>query len=330
MTARSGERRRESGNSTAVRPQPPGLSLPALSCRFAGAVKGQAIVLLVLLLMSFSIPAPAAGAGSDSLPLRLPESGIGYEGTKDTRPAGLHLDEPYLKGYLADAGKMVNSPRYWDAGDWSAAALVLSLSAGLYAYDQDLKEWFQARRSGTTDDLAGVFSPFGNPFAILPVLGFAYYYGETRGSEKAKRIGLLGAESVILAGAFTGFIKFAGHRRRPDRGDGYDRWDGPGFSTDNLSFPSEHASAAFSLATVIASESENAYVAPAAYGIASLVVLSRLNDNEHWSSDAFLGAALGYFTGRAVLRLHANKAKHFVLLPQVTGERYGLMMSLGF
>ena len=289
-------------------------------------MRRQPVVLLAVLLISFALAAPDSGAGAGDLPLRSP----GYEGVQDRPQDGLKLNEAYLKGYLADAGKMVNSPRYWNAGDWSAAALVLSLSAGLYAYDQDLKEWFQARRSGTTDDLAGVFSPFGNPFAILPVLGFAYYYGETRGSEKAKRIGLLGAESVILAGAFTGFIKFAGHRRRPDRGDGYDRWDGPGFSTDNLSFPSEHASAAFSLATVIASESENAYVAPAAYGIASLVVLSRLNDNEHWSSDAFLGAALGYFTGRAVLRLHANKAKHFVLLPQVTGERYGLMMSLGF
>jgi len=240
--------------------------------------------------------------------------------------ADLKLNTSYLKGYVGDTGKIMTSPVRWDDREWYTAALVLSVTAGLYAYDQDLKDWVQRRRNRTTDDLAKVFTPFGNGLYTLPAAGFIYLYGEVQESEKAKRIGLLGAESIVLAGVFTGVVKIAGHRHRPDTGDQYNRWDGPGLSTDNLSFPSEHVSAAFALATVVAGESDGPYVAPAAYGMASLVALARVNDNEHWSSDVFLGAAVGYFTARAVLRYHKKKSSPLALLPDVSGDRYGILM----
>lgn len=242
----------------------------------------------------------------------------------------LRLNTSYFKGYIGDTEKILTSPMRWDDRDWYTAALVVSVTAGLYAYDQDLKEWFQKQRNRTTDDLTGIFTPFGNGLYTLPAVGFVYLYGAVQESEKAKRIGLLGAESIVLAGAFTSVIKMAGHRHRPDTGERYNRWDGPGFSTDNLSFPSGHASTAFALATVVAEESEIPSVAFTAYGIASLVALSRLNDNVHWSSDAFFGATLGHFTARAVLRFHQKKNSTVALLPDVNGDRYGILMVYRF
>ena len=242
----------------------------------------------------------------------------------------LRLNTSYLKGYIGDTGKILTSPVRWDDRDWYAAALVLSVTAGLYAYDQDLKEWVQRQRNRATDDLANIFTPFGDGLYTLPAAGLVYLYGAVQESEKAKRIGLLGAESIVLAGAFTGAIKMAGHRHRPDTGDQYNRWDGPGFSTDSLSFPSLHATTAFALATVVAEESGSPYVSSAAYGIASLVALSRLNDNEHWSSDLVLGSAIGYFTARAVLRYHQIKNSPLALLPDVNGDRYGVLMVYRF
>ena len=243
---------------------------------------------------------------------------------------GLRLNRNYLQGYLNDAGKILTSPLRWQGEDWTTAAVVLSVTAGLYVYDQDIKDWAQRRRSETSDDFAHVFTPFGNVLYTLPATGLLYLYGEVQENEKAKRIGLLGAESIVLAGAFSGVVKFAGHRHRPDTGDRYDRWDGPGFSTDNLSFPSLHAATAFALATVVARESDSSYVATAAYGTASLVALSRLNDNEHWSSDVFFGAAVGYFTARVVLRYHDKKNRSLMLFPDVSSERYGVMMLYRF
>jgi len=242
----------------------------------------------------------------------------------------MKLNAAYLKGYLSDTGKILSSPLRWEGQDWLAAALVVSAAAGLYAYDQDLKEWFQKKRNGTTDDIGKGLNILGNPLYTLPALGLVYLYGEWQESEKARRIGLLGAESMILSEVFTAAVKFAGQRHRPESGDPYNRWDGPRFSTENLSFPSGHASAAFSLARVIAEENDGPFIAPIAYGIASLVALSRLNGNDHWSSDVFMGAAIGYFTAGAVLRYHRKKDSPFSLIPDVGGDRYGLLLSCRF
>jgi len=40
------------------------------------------------------------------------------------------------------------------------------------------------------------------------------------------------------------------------------------------------------------------------YGGATLVGLARMYHDEHWASDVALGAAIGIFTGRRVVRWH--------------------------
>ena len=41
--------------------------------------------------------------------------------------------------------------------------------------------------------------------------------------------------------------------------------------------------------------------------MATLTGLSRIYNNEHWSSDVFVGAALGYFTAKSIARAHADR-----------------------
>jgi membrane-associated phospholipid phosphatase len=65
------------------------------------------------------------------------------------------------------------------------------------------------------------------------------------------------------------------------------------------SFPSGHAAGAFSIATVIARRYRNhRWVPYAAYGLAALLSFSRVPDRAHYSSDVFVGAALGYVITR--------------------------------
>jgi hypothetical protein len=40
------------------------------------------------------------------------------------------------------------------------------------------------------------------------------------------------------------------------------------------------------------------------YGGATLIGLSRMYDNHHWASDVVLGAAIGTFAGRKIVRFH--------------------------
>ena len=70
------------------------------------------------------------------------------------------------------------------------------------------------------------------------------------------------------------------------------------------SFPSGHAAAAFSVATVVAHRySNHIWVPVLAYGMAAVISLSRVTGREHFPSDVFVGGVIGFTTAEyAALR----------------------------
>ena len=61
---------------------------------------------------------------------------------------------------------------------------------------------------------------------------------------------------------------------------------------------------AFAMATVIAETygEDHPWVPWLAYPAAGLTALGRVNNERHWASDIFMGAAIGHFIGRMVTR----------------------------
>ena len=107
---------------------------------------------------------------------------------------------------------------------------------------------------------------------------------------------LIGSLEIV-----TTVLKDATRRVRPaaipSGGNYYDSWFESGGSPlrGNGGFPSGHAIAAFSVATVVARRYGNhRWVPYAAYGLAALVGFSRLSLSAHFLSDVFIGGALGY------------------------------------
>jgi membrane-associated phospholipid phosphatase len=244
----------------------------------------------------------------------------------------VELNRDYLKGFITDTGTLITSPSRWDNSDWLKAALFAGITAGLYAFDEDIQDWVQENRNTTTDKISDLAMPFGEGIYTLPSLGLFYLYGHLYNDKRAKRCALLSMESFIVTGIFTQTIKFTAHRHRPDSGDSSRRWDGPSLSTTNLSFPSGHTSSAFAIATVIASEYGDSPLIPVlSYSIATLTALSRVNDNKHWASDVFFGAGIGYFTGKAVFDLHTDKdKKRLSILPFINDQYSGLIAEYKF
>lgn len=238
----------------------------------------------------------------------------------------------YWQGFITDTKDIVTSPSHWEKSDWLMTSLVLGSTLGLFVLDKDIRDFVQDNQSDTGDEIAKFMKVFGDGRYTLPPLGMLYIYGHYQDNKRALRTTLLGLESFIISGAFTQVIKFTGHRHRPGSEDSSRRWDGPGLSLSNLSFPSGHSQTAFSIATVIASEySEYECIPPLAYGIATLSALSRVYDDAHWASDVFLGSALGYFTAKAIIRLHDNKReKNLVLLPIIDNSQSGLIVTVRF
>lgn len=242
----------------------------------------------------------------------------------------VELNKEYINGYLSDAIYILTSPVHWEKDDWLKASAVVVIAAGLYVFDQNIHDWTQKRRGETTDNISSLVRPFGEGQYTVPGLGLVYLYGYAANDSKAEKTALLGVESFLISGAFTEVLKYSTHRYRPEDSDRYDRWDGPSFSNSNLSFASGEATAAFSVATVIASEYEDkAWVPPLAYGIATLTALARINDNAHWASDVCVGSAIGYFTAKTIVSLH-KKNSRFQVVPLTDGQNNGLAISYRF
>ncbi len=138
-----------------------------------------------------------------------------------------------------------------------------------------------------------------------PTLGTVFTVGETVGGARMQfaaalgtyaigrfsgqsRIATVGADliqSQILAQTMTAAIKTSVGRTRPD-GTQY-------------SFPSGHSSVSFATATVLQRDLGWKVGIPA-YGLATYVAASRIQDKRHFLSDVTFGAAIGIVAGRSV------------------------------
>jgi hypothetical protein len=256
-------------------------------------------------------------------PAHLEPSGI--------RPVALNWD--YFGGYASDAGSVIGSVVRWRPSGWLKMSACVLAIARLAEDEDDLQAWVQSHRTQATDRIAGYAKYLGDGKYALPALGALYCYGRLLDSPRAQRTALLSLESVAIAGAFSGGLKFLSHKRRPASSDFEEsQWDGPSLIAANRSFPSGHSTVAFAVATVIASQyGDHWIVPPLAYGAASMSALSRVNDNAHWASDVFVGSAIGYLTARTIVALHGDKSRmNLSILPDLHDKRADLAVSYRF
>jgi membrane-associated phospholipid phosphatase len=234
---------------------------------------------------------------------------------------------------LEDAQYVLASPREWGRAEWFKAAGVAGATLVLYGADAELRERFQQNRSQLGDDFSSVLGKAGNVIYLAPALGFWYLYGKHCGDAKTQEAAFCSLESLLVAGGMTVALKVVSHRSRPDTEAGSRSFDGPGWSLDDdrLSFCSLHSAAAFAVATVVAEYYRTQRGTPVlAYSTATLVALSRINDDQHWSSDVFCGAVLGYYTAKKIVvrRMEAQPGtgETLSLTPLVT--RHGPALAL--
>lgn len=209
------------------------------------------------------------------------------------------------------ARRISDNRRLFVRGDALFAAGVIIGTAAMMPLDRHIAQELQepqTQASRVTREASRTFSQVGGPGAI--VIGVAMYgIGRAARFDRVAELGLHGTEAVLLSGALAAGIKQATGRARP-QGDNSDP-DYFAFGHGAFSsFPSGHSAAAFAAATVFTLETRRWwpgstwYVAPIMYGGATLVGVSRLYSNKHWTSDVVMGAGLGTLTGLKVVRFN--------------------------
>ena len=190
--------------------------------------------------------------------------------------------------------------------DWKPAIGFAFILGGLVAADPHASPYFRNNStfSGFNRGLSGTNTLVG--IAMVPAS--FYVLGLVRKDSYTTHTALLAGESAVDSEILAWVLKTGTGRRRPETippgGNYSDTW----FETyhpllaGDQSFPSGHAIAAFSVATVFAHRYGNHRWVPwVAYGAATLVGVSRVTLQAHFPSDVFAGAALGYVVSRFIV-----------------------------
>ena len=224
----------------------------------------------------------------------------------DQRPVSWKI---LLPNILCDQKRIWTFPWHVAQGqNLLPTAGVVGATTGLVLLDPSTAPYFRRTTSFHTFNQVLSGSNTGLIIALVPLsfYGFSFLRHDSYGEQTALLVGEAVADSEVV----NIVMKDVGRRLRPvdipPNGNFADTW----FKSEgkwlrgNGSFPSGHEMAAISVATVFARRygRDHKWVPWVAYGMAGVIGFSRITLSAHFSSDVFMGAALGYsITRYAVL-----------------------------
>ncbi len=210
-----------------------------------------------------------------------------------------HLVVPFLKHIASDQKEFWTYPTHFKIKDLKWIAPTVGITAGLIASDSWISKQIPNKPNQLTRSLH--VSDY-SAYSMIGIGGASYLLGEMTHNDHLSETGLLSGEAAINAAGVTYALKEITQRERPNTGNGDGR-----FFQGGQSFPSEHSALAWSIASVWAHEYPSTLSQILAYGLASTVTITRVTSQQHFSSDVFIGGALGWYFGRQVYRSHHDQ-----------------------
>ncbi|MHB8580699.1 MAG: phosphatase PAP2 family protein [Ignavibacteriaceae bacterium] len=200
----------------------------------------------------------------------------------------------------------VKQPAKWNGNDWLTLALVGAGTFLVAQADQPIRTDVlkDQRYYYSAPIVAGrVYAEIYSPIVLFS--GFAAFSLLTN-DLGARKIAYEIGQASLYAGALSFVLKLVIGRSRPylNQGNSFFRPFSSIFNQDNKSMPSGHSTVAFILSTVLSRNADSPILKVLAYVPAVLTMISRVYQDQHWVSDTFAGAALGYFVGTWVVDQH--------------------------
>ncbi len=158
------------------------------------------------------------------------------------------------------------------------------------------------------------FSNYG-AFTLAGAAAGAYAFGRLTDNDHLRETGFLSSEAGINSTLIAYALKEVTERQRPYEGVRNGGTGAGHFFAGGSSFPSEHSALAWSVASIVAHEYPGPLTKLLAYSMASAVTVTRVTGKQHFSSDVFVGSALGWYLGRQIFR-----ARHD---PELGGGAWG-------
>jgi hypothetical protein len=208
------------------------------------------------------------------------------------------LERNFLRNFARDQQEIWTSPFKVRSKDAFWLVPAAGITAGLIHSDADVYSAMSV--SDSHANTSKTFSDAG-VFALGGMVGGLYVLGHIEHNDHARETGVLGTEALLNSLAVSSALKYSLGRDRPFNTNGRGR-----FFQGGDSFPSTHAIAAWSLATVLAHEYPGPLTKFGVYGLASAISFARVTGRQHFPSDVVIGSALGWGIGRQVYNRHHN------------------------
>ena len=242
----------------------------------------------------------------------------------------------------ADSVARAREPLFTPRDAWIGAGFVVATLAARPLDDHlaDRLTSVASKENRFIDRTASFFEWMGapGPFYIGPAV---YALGKVTRKREIADLGLHGTEALWIGMGLVGVLKGAVGRARPlvEPRDASSYEFGRGWNDDKYrSFPSGHSLAGFAAASAVTAEAGRWWpqgewlVGIVMYGGAAGIATSRMYHNKHWASDVLVGAAIGTFAGRKVVRWHHshpdNRLDRWLLSAAVAPDGTGLGLRL--
>jgi len=200
------------------------------------------------------------------------------------------------KDFLEDQKQIWTSPAQLRLSDANWLVPASGFAAGLFTTDRQ----FSGHLSNDPDTISRnkTYSTAGIA-ALVGGAGAMWLLSYPAHREHWRETGFLAGEAAVNSLVAVEALKYTLRRERPFQGDG-----SGSFFSGGTSFPSEHATAAWAVAGVIAHEYPGVVPKLLAYGLASFVSYSRIRSRQHFPSDVFIGSMMGQMIGQDIYSRH--------------------------
>src|SRR5712692_10562926 len=199
--------------------------------------------------------------------------------------------------FVDDQRRIWTSPAQLRFSDTEWLTPLSGITAGLFVTDRDFSKHLS--QSPTTISHYKTLSNAGVA-ALIGGAGGMWLLGHAKHNEHWSETGFLAGEAALNSLVAVETLKYSLRRERPYQGSG----DGSFFQNGGTSFPSEHAAAAWSVAGVLAHEYPGPLMKVMAYGLASLVSVSRVKAHQHFPSDVLVGSVIGNLVAQNIYSRH--------------------------
>lgn len=271
----------------------------------------------IVLLFITSILIPAGAAYAEETTTQPAEDGEEVDILFRAAESKVQLVKRDLRE-LADRTFRLNQRNVMIAGGLTLGIL------GLGLVDNDIRDSFQDNRSATLDDIAQGFDFLGSfPGTLITnfsLVGIGWLNRDYEGGRKLYRTAGISSEAQTIAGIVTWALKFGIGRTRPFEEKGKSHFEP--FHSFSTSFPSGHTTQAWAMAAVFAKYYDPP-VPMVAYTYATLMGLSRIYSDKHFSSDVLAGAVLGYLIGKSISHIHEEYASRVSIAPFILESNRG-------